>query len=183
MEINSHQSSDRNYNDLKILVTGASGFIGSKLLKQLIKINDENSDNQDAKYSIRCLTRKKNTFNNSDMDKKMKSSKVEVVEGDLSKYDDCLNALKDVDIAYYLVHSMEGASKDWKKFSEKEQKTAENFANAADKYNINVLYDNHQFHTSSYLNPQRGTGFPFSLFESSRPHQQFRCATGLVLVQ
>jgi Cellulase (glycosyl hydrolase family 5) len=39
-------------------------------------------------------------------------------------------------------------------------------ANAADKYNINVLYDNHQFHTSSYLNPQRGTGFPFSLFES-----------------
>ena len=39
-------------------------------------------------------------------------------------------------------------------------------ANAADKWNINVLYDNHQFHTSSYLNPQRGTGFPFSLFES-----------------
>ena len=35
-------------------------------------------------------------------------------------------------------------------------------ANAADKYNINILYDNHQFHTSSYLNPQRGTGFPFS---------------------
>lgn len=39
-------------------------------------------------------------------------------------------------------------------------------ANAADKYNIKVLYDNHQFHTSSYLNPQRGTGFPFSLFEA-----------------
>jgi hypothetical protein len=39
-------------------------------------------------------------------------------------------------------------------------------ANAADKYKINILYDNHQFHTSSYLNPQRGTGFPFSLFET-----------------
>ena len=34
-------------------------------------------------------------------------------------------------------------------------------ANAADKYNIKVLYDNHQFHTSSYLNPQRGLAFPF----------------------
>jgi len=45
----------------------------------------------------------------------------------------------------------------------KELKTV---ANAADKYNINILYDNHQFHTSSYLNPQRGTGFPFSLFET-----------------
>ena len=75
------------------------------------------------------------------MDKKIKSSKVEVVEGDLSKYDDCLNALKDVDIAYYLVHSMEGASKDWKKFSEKEQKTAENFANAADKCGVKrIIY-------------------------------------------
>jgi hypothetical protein len=39
-------------------------------------------------------------------------------------------------------------------------------ANSADKYNINILYDNHQFHTSSYLNPQRGTGYPFSLFET-----------------
>jgi hypothetical protein len=40
-------------------------------------------------------------------------------------------------------------------------------ANAADKYGINVIYDNHQFHTSSYLNPQRGNGFPSSLFESN----------------
>ena len=38
-------------------------------------------------------------------------------------------------------------------------------ANTADKYGINVLYDNHQFHTSSYLNPQRGNGFPHFLFE------------------
>jgi Cellulase (glycosyl hydrolase family 5) len=38
-------------------------------------------------------------------------------------------------------------------------------ANAADKYGINVIYDNHQFHTSSYLNPQRGNGFPASLFQ------------------
>jgi hypothetical protein len=38
-------------------------------------------------------------------------------------------------------------------------------ANAADKYGINVIYDNHQFHTSSYLNPQRGNGFPASFFQ------------------
>ncbi len=40
-------------------------------------------------------------------------------------------------------------------------------ASAADKYNIKVIYDNHQFHTSSWLNPQRGTGFPVFLFENS----------------
>ena len=39
-------------------------------------------------------------------------------------------------------------------------------ANTADKYKINVLYDNHQFHSSSWLNPQRGTGFPSFLFAS-----------------
>ncbi len=39
-------------------------------------------------------------------------------------------------------------------------------ANAADKYGIKVIYDNHQFHTSSYLNPQRGNGFPSALVES-----------------
>jgi Cellulase (glycosyl hydrolase family 5) len=38
-------------------------------------------------------------------------------------------------------------------------------ANAADKYGIKVIYDNHQFHTSSYLNPQRGNGFPASLLQ------------------
>jgi hypothetical protein len=38
-------------------------------------------------------------------------------------------------------------------------------ANTADKYGLKVIYDNHQFHTSSYLNPQRGNGFPWALLE------------------
>ena len=40
-------------------------------------------------------------------------------------------------------------------------------AKAADKYDIKVLYDNHQYDTSSWLNPKRGTGFPFLLFEGN----------------
>lgn len=40
-------------------------------------------------------------------------------------------------------------------------------AQAADKYHINVMYDNHQFHTSSWFNPQRGTGFPSFLFQNN----------------
>jgi hypothetical protein len=43
----------------------------------------------------------------------------------------------------------------------------QSLAQAADKYNINVLYDNHQFHTSSWFNPQRGTGFPSFLFQNN----------------
>jgi hypothetical protein len=40
-------------------------------------------------------------------------------------------------------------------------------ASTADKWGLNVLYDHHQFHTSSYLNPQRGNGFPSTLFEGN----------------
>ncbi|TLX68213.1 MAG: glycoside hydrolase family 5 protein [Thaumarchaeota archaeon] len=39
-------------------------------------------------------------------------------------------------------------------------------ANAADKYGIKVIYDNHQWHTSSWLE-KRGTGFPVALFENN----------------
>jgi len=40
-------------------------------------------------------------------------------------------------------------------------------ATLADQYGIKVIYDNHQFHTSSWLNPQRGTGFPNFLFQNN----------------
>ena len=43
----------------------------------------------------------------------------------------------------------------------------EQVANTADKYGIKIVYDNHQFHTSSWLNVDRGTGFPIYLFNDS----------------
>jgi hypothetical protein len=46
-------------------------------------------------------------------------------------------------------------------------KEIEQVANTADKYGIKVIYDNHQFHTSSWLNVDRGTGFPHYLFNDS----------------
>lgn len=42
----------------------------------------------------------------------------------------------------------------------------EQVANAADKNGIKVIYDNHQWHTSSWLE-KRGTGFPSSLFNNN----------------
>ena len=37
-------------------------------------------------------------------------------------------------------------------------------AETADRWGIKVLYDNHQFQTSSWLNPVSGTGFPETFF-------------------
>jgi len=41
----------------------------------------------------------------------------------------------------------------------------ETVASLADKWGLHVIYDNHQFHTSSWLDPVRGSGFPPSLFK------------------
>ena len=45
-------------------------------------------------------------------------------------------------------------------------KELESFANKADQYGLKVLYDNHQWHTSSWLE-SRATGFPHFLFDSN----------------
>ena len=43
-------------------------------------------------------------------------------------------------------------------------------ASLADKWGLHVIYDNHQFHTSSWLDPVRGDGFPPSLFNDNKSY-------------
>jgi hypothetical protein len=51
-------------------------------------------------------------------------------------------------------------------------KEIEDVAKTADKYGIKVVYDNHQFHTSSWLNAGRGTGFPPYFFADHALYEQ-----------
>ena len=51
-------------------------------------------------------------------------------------------------------------------------KELESVANAADKWGLRVLYDNHQWHTSSWLEPKGGTGFPSFLFENNPSYKK-----------
>ena len=45
-------------------------------------------------------------------------------------------------------------------------KEIKSVADAADKWGLKVIYDNHQWHTSSWLE-RKGTGFPTSVFENN----------------
>jgi len=68
---------------------------------------------------------------------------VRLVKADVSNYEDLARVMmsEQIDIAYYLVHSMEGASKQWKKFSERDRVAATNFAKAATEYGIKrIIY-------------------------------------------
>ena len=122
-----------NANERRIVVTGGSGFIGSHLLTKLVEKKNVNH----YPYHIRCLTRNKNSI----MAQNKNEKDIEIIEGDLSNYNDCLNALVGIDIAFYLVHSMEGSTKNWKRFSEKEKATAENFSRAATQCGVRrIIY-------------------------------------------
>jgi len=50
-------------------------------------------------------------------------------------------------------------------------KEIQSVADAADKYGVKIIYDNHQWHTSSWLE-DRGTGFPYSLFQGNSKYSR-----------
>ena len=75
---------------MRILVTGATGYIGGRLVPLLIERGRE----------VRCIARR------SDRLMGRAWSSVEIVEGDLADATVLPGALRDVDVAYYLIHSM-----------------------------------------------------------------------------
>jgi uncharacterized protein YbjT (DUF2867 family) len=95
---------------MKILLTGANGYIGMRVLPLLL----------DLGYEVVCAVRSADRLS---VDKEIKN-KIEIIEVDL--LDDIKPNLfpKDIDAAYYLVHSMTSSNSN---FSKKEQTTAENF--------------------------------------------------------
>lgn len=95
---------------MKILLTGANGYIGMRLLPLLLEENHE----------VICAVRSADRLS---VDKDVKD-RIHIVEVDFLETVKPDLFPKDIDVAFYLVHSMTGSTTD---FSEKEQTTAENF--------------------------------------------------------
>jgi uncharacterized protein YbjT (DUF2867 family) len=113
-----------------VLVTGASGFIGSRVVKTLLAAN--------TNCKIRCMTRNTKALSHLFGET---SDRLEIVNADVQNYSDLIKVMRDVDIAYYLIHSMEGSSKEWKKFAERDRVAAENFSRAVSASGIlRVIY-------------------------------------------
>lgn len=106
---------------MKILLTGATGYVGGRLLKKL----------ESQGYIVRCLARRPEYLKNK------VASSTEIFQGDLLDLDSLEKAMTGVEIAYYLVHSMGSKGV----FEEEEKRSASNFALAANKAGIKrIIY-------------------------------------------
>jgi uncharacterized protein YbjT (DUF2867 family) len=94
-----------------ILLTGATGYVGGRLLQEL----------QKAGHRVRCLARRPEFL------RPRVSPSTEIVAADILDPQSLNEALAGVDIAYYLVHSMGSGNT----FEAMDRRGAENFAKAA----------------------------------------------------
>ena len=95
---------------MKILLTGATGYIGQRLLPVLLEGNHE----------IICCVRDKSRFNFGNLT----SSTIRIAEVDFLNKETLKNIPGDIDAAYYLIHSMSSATGN---FASLESESAENF--------------------------------------------------------
>ncbi len=108
---------------MKILLTGATGYIGKRLLPVLLEQG----------HKIICCVRDKKRFPSEGIYKHLDISLFEV---------DFLNdivfsdIIKDIDVAYYLIHSMSSHEKDFEKL---EEQSANNFLELVKKSSVKQI--------------------------------------------
>lgn len=107
---------------MKILLTGANGYIGKRLLPKLIG----------QKHHVVCAVRDRTRFSVSEE----LDPYVGVIEIDTLKPETLKNIPSDIDAAYYLIHSMASSSDN---FDKMEAESAVNFAEAISKTKIKQL--------------------------------------------
>lgn len=129
---------------MKILLTGANGYIGTRLLPRLVEAGHEVYALVRSRFRIEILESLR--------------SQVHIIEADLLDPQSLMKIPKDIDAAYYLVHSMSYSPK----FSELEALSAKNFIAQMEKTNAKqIIYLSglvNEEHLSTHLQSRKKVG-------------------------
>jgi uncharacterized protein YbjT (DUF2867 family)/uncharacterized protein YndB with AHSA1/START domain len=131
---------------MRILIAGATGYVGGQLLPRLVE----------AGHEVVCMVRDASRLSSS-----LKGARI--VEADALRSDSLLPALRGIEVAYYLIHSMGGGQAG---FEERDRNAAQNFASAATQAGVQRII---------YLGGLTSQSSPVSL------HLRSRQETGAVL--
>jgi uncharacterized protein YbjT (DUF2867 family) len=128
-----------------VLLTGASGYVGGRLLKHL----------QDQRVPLRCLARRPEFLSSRVL------PSTEILAIDVLAAGSLTNALEGVDTAYYLVHSMGEASV----FEALDRREAKNFSDTARAANVRrTIYLVGLDDRVEELSPIRAAGTKWAIF-------------------
>ena len=107
---------------MKILVSGATGYVGSRLIPRLV----------DSGHEVSCMVR-----DVSRVDPRM-AERTRIVVADVLQPESVAAAMQGIEVAYYLIHSMSASGGD---FQERDRHAAHNFAVAARQAGVNrIIY-------------------------------------------
>ena len=106
---------------MRVLLTGATGYIGRRLKEQLL---------DDTSITLRLYVRNKKALSQKAL------KQCEVVEGDTFNTTQLQKALQNVDVAYYMVHSLSN-----KAYKDLDKRSAQNFVDACEKSGVKrIIY-------------------------------------------
>lgn len=97
---------------MRVLVTGATGYVGGRIVPKLL----------DAGHRVRVLVRDPNRISGRSW-----ATEVEIAHGDVENPATLPAAVRDIDVAYYLIHMMAGG----RNFVVRDRDAAYNFVRAA----------------------------------------------------
>jgi len=142
-----------------VLLTGATGYVGGRLLKAL----------EESQYHLRCLVRRPELL------RPRVDSKTDVVKADVLDRSSLIPAMDGVKIAFYLVHSMGSAES----FEENDRIAAQNFGEIAKEAGVKrIIYlgglGNEKEVLSSHLRSRQEVGY--ILRASKVPVIEFRAS-------
>ena len=142
-----------------VLLTGATGYVGGRLLKAL----------EESQYHLRCLVRRPELL------RPRVDSKTDVVKADVLDRSSLIQAMDGVKMAFYLVHSMGSAES----FEENDRIAAQNFGEIAKEAGVErIIYlgglGNEKEVLSSHLRSRQEVGY--ILRASKVPVIEFRAS-------